>query len=106
VHVPVDQLGVVSSRQAEVFLLGFHELYGIDDVEMTLVQQLHALKVVVVQTGIALVIASSQDALSGLYFDYGELVEVRLFVSPIDLLDENTFPADVEGVDELPRSNK
>lgn len=36
-HVPMDELGVVARGEAQVLLLRFNELDGIDDVEMALI---------------------------------------------------------------------
>ena len=100
-HVPVDEFGVVAGGEAQVLLLRFYELDGVDDVEVALVQQLHAFEVVVVEPGVALVVSCGHDALRWLYFDDGELVEVGLLVLLAHFLHENAFLADVEAVHEL-----
>ena len=70
VDVPVDQLGVEAARQAELLLLRLQEGNGVDDVEVALVEELHAFEIVVVQPRIALIVPSCQDIMRWFYFNH------------------------------------
>lgn len=67
--IPVNDFGVVSCSEAHVLLFSLDELNCIYDVEVPLIQQLHALEVIIVQSGVSFVIACSHDTLGGLYLD-------------------------------------
>jgi hypothetical protein len=100
-YAPVDEPAVEASRYAEFSLFGVDELDSVDNVVVTLVEQFGALQTKVVQANISLVIADSDCAIA-VDPNRGDIVEVRVFGSLEDVFHEDSFFADIEGVDMLP----
>lgn len=105
-YIPVDQFGVESPSQTEMFLLSLQKRDGVDDVEVALVEQLHALKIVIIQPSIALIVPSSQNIMTGLNPNHRQFIKMRLLVLPPNLLHKHSFLPRVETIHKLPRTNK
>lgn len=105
-YVPMHQPAIEPPGDAELPFVCIDELNSVDDVVVSLVQQFGAIQIVVVQSNIPLIVAHSHDTVRPVEMDEGDVIEMGLFRPLCDLLDEDRFLADIEGVDMLSGSNK